>query len=70
MPCICPKGPASFTNVLHFASQMVTPVSVDDPSFVSDAVPIPGGHYKLCNCVVTFEADLDSFSTTYISILV
>ena len=37
-----PKGPMSFTNILHCASQMVTLVSVDDTSFVGDTVPILG----------------------------
>ena len=39
-----PKGPTSFTDVLHFASWMVTLVSVDDTTFVCDAFSILGGH--------------------------
>ena len=43
VPCICPKGPTSFTNILHCTSQMVPPVSLDDTSFICDAICILWG---------------------------
>ena len=39
-----PKCPTSFTNVLYFASQMVTLISVNNISFVSDAIFVLRGY--------------------------
>ena len=39
-----PKGPTCLTDVLHCASEIVTFVSMDNASLVSDAVLILGGH--------------------------
>ena len=37
-----PKGPTSFTNVLHSASQMVILISVNNTSFVGDVILVLG----------------------------
>ena len=62
-----PKGPTSLTNILHSASQMVTLISVDNISFVSDVVLVLGGYHYILNCVVALEAGLDSCCATYIA---
>ena len=39
-----PKGPTSFTDVLHHASWIVTLISVDNTSFVGDVILVLWGY--------------------------
>ena len=60
------KSPCRFPYVLLTVIQLVTLVSVDEPTFLCNVIAIIWGHQEVLDGVVFFKKDLDPHLTTNI----
>ena len=59
------KHPWGFSNVFLITVHPITPVSVDDPTFLHNWIFVLGDHQEVLDGIASFKIDLHSMSAAY-----